>query len=370
MSFTKTVFSCLCVCFFILGCSRKSISALEGKGIFIAQRAIPLKTGSTGHHLQIQYTGSGGLIIRQSPTTIMIDPFFSHQKFIAIGRSMFVGGKIKSKPSMLSFAKKRILDSLNISDNMLLKETKAIFSAHGHYDHLMDIPYIHQYWLNQQPHVYVNESSLNTCSHVIPSEKLHNIEPIMSIRNQVGGSVEFMSEDSSVIKVYPILAAHNPHSRNIKLFSGSVMHDLPRYNKPEAKTNVNDWLEGRTLSFLIDIEKNEEIVFRMFVQSSTCHFPDGLPAESLLEKRPVDLAVMGIASYQFSEASYPCKYLGVMQPRNLMFIHWEDFFRSYKRKPKSLMKNNIPAFFAKCLTKCKPDSYMLPVPGVVVNIEY
>jgi hypothetical protein len=172
------------------------------------------------------------------------------------------------------------------------------------------------------------------------------------------------------MRVYPILAAHNPHSNHIKAFSGSVMRPVESYKEPDDKTSVNSWLEGRTLSFLIDIEDSGQILFRMFVQSSSCSFPDGMPPQTLLGKKTVDLAVLGVASYHFSESTYPCNYLDRLKPSNLMFIHWEDFFRSYKKRPRSVIATDVPRFFNTVLSQCKPAGYIVPAPGVVVNVSY
>jgi hypothetical protein len=355
----------------LASCGRKSISSLQRKGVIVAQKQVTLRgEGSSVNNVQIQYLGCGGLYIRYAGQAIMIDPFFSHQRFMTIGRSLMLGGRIRSKPRHIEWARKRMYDSLGISEENLRNETKAIFAAHGHYDHLMDVPYVHRYWLQGQAHVYANESSVNTCAAVIARDKLRSAEQLAAIREQPGKSVDLRGAYGSVIKVYPLLASHNPHMRNIKLFSGSVMTPPARFNDPRAKTRVNDWLEGRTLSFLIDIEQNDSVVFRIFVQSSSCEFPDGLPPQSLLSARAVDLAILGVASYQFSESSYPCQYLDRLQPRHLMFIHWEDFFRPYNNKPKSVMKNDIPRFFNEVLEKCKPAGYILPSPGVVINAEF
>ena len=353
----------------LIGCSRKNISSLKRQGVQINQSSLSIEAGNTGKIIQIQYLGCGGLFIRQPGLSVMIDPFFSHQRFFKIGRAILLGGKIRSKPKQIHVGQQRILDSLHIAKEILAEETRAIFAAHGHYDHLMDIPYVQQRWLNGKADVYVNNSSFNTCSRVIAADKLHDIEPIMAVRDQPGRSVNFNTSDGSVLRVYPILAAHNPHTKNIKLFSGSVMHPAKEYNDPEKKTRIDNWLEGRTLSFLIDIEKDNTILFRLFVQSSSAYYPDGLPPEILLSKRPVDLAVLGVASYHFSETTYPCEYVKKLQPKNVMFIHWEDFFRPYNRKPKSILKNDLPRFFNEIIPACIPK-YILPVPGVVVNVKY
>lgn len=355
------------------GCGRKSISALEKQNVCIVQanKSYSLK-GSTDQEFQVQYLGCGGLYIRHAGQAILFDPFFSNQRLHTLAKSVLLGGRIRSRPGKIDYAKQRVIDSLHIDEATLREEVKGIFVAHGHYDHLMDVPYVFHHWFNGKPDVYLNESSYNTCANVIDRQgKLYNIEPLMAVREASGKSVDFPATDGSVIKVYPILSAHNPHSINIKFFSGSVMCPLPRFKTPESKTRANDWLEGRTLSFLLDVERNGTIAFRMFIQSSSCHFPDGFPPKALLEKKNVDVAVLGVASYHFSESTYPCAYLEGLRPERVMFIHWEDFFRNYKRKPKSVLATDIPRFFESIVPNCvdKKD-YIMPSPGAVTTFRF
>lgn len=319
-------------------------------------------------NLQIQYLGCGGVLIRHEQQAIMIDPYFSHQRFMKIGKSLLLNSKIKPLRNQIAYGKKMIQDSLALSDDQLQREVKGIFSAHGHYDHLMDIPFIYNEWLNKKTPVFVNSSAYATCAQVIDPSKLRNIEKIASIRNQVGNSIEFVEGDSK-IRVYPIFADHNPHSRNIKLFAGSATETPAHFKKYDDKTYVNDWLEGQTMSFLIDLVAGNEITFRIFIQSSSCQFPNGMPPDQLLTQKKIDVALLGIASYQFSENTYPCKFLEKLKPQKLIFIHWEDFFSKYEKKAKAVRKNNIPRLINEVFPNCKMP-YSLPVPGSVFSLAY
>jgi ribonuclease BN (tRNA processing enzyme) len=363
------VFFCT-ILILIQSCSRKGISALSHKGVKITNYSLPINLNKGNHTVKIQYLGCGGLYILHEHKGIMIDPFFSYQSFFTLGKAIVAGGKIKPKPADIQFGKKRILDSLGLNEKDFQQNTVAIFSAHGHYDHLMDIPYIFKHWFSENIDVYVNQSSFNTCKNVIQNDKLHEIESIASIRDQQGKSIDFSTASGAMIKVYPIHAGHNPHINNIKLFSGSVKHPPKNFNQVEEKTPIRYWLEGQTLSFLIDIEKNDTIIFRMFVQSSSTNYPNGMPPKNLLAKKPVDLVVLGVASYKYSESTYPCAYLNELKPKQVMYIHWEDFFQSYKREPRSVLKNDIPRFFNKIVTKCTLTDYILPIPGVVLQLKY
>jgi hypothetical protein len=357
--------------FFLLllfvACSPRSVKHLKREGIQVS-RSFTVKTGSPiDDSLRLQYLGCGGFYIQQNDQAILIDPFFSHQSFMRIGRSILFGGKIKPMLNQLSYGKQMIRDSLGLSDADLSQTVKGIFAAHGHYDHVMDVPFIHHEWLNGNNDVFLNTSSALTMTNVIASTKMHDIEKIASIRNQEGGHIDFNS-NASVIRVYPIFADHNPHSRHIKLFAGSAVAAPKKYNHHRDKTSVNDWLEGQTLSFLIDFTKNDHVYFRIFIQSSSCQFPNGLPPSSLLDQHPIDLAILGVASYQFSENTYPCEFLTTLKPNNLMFIHWEDFFRKVNQRPKTVKTNDITRFFTDVFSKCKMD-YAMPVPGAVITIK-
>ncbi len=351
----------------LAGCSSKSIAWLERHNIHVDRKCQAVGHGS--REAQIQYLGCGGLYIRQGGQALMIDPYFSHQPFKRVGRSILFGGKLKPMTKQLAYGRKMIIDSLNLRPEELANEVKGIFAAHGHYDHLMDVPFIYEKWLNRSANVFANTSAVATCANVIEKNKLNDIEKIASVRNQVGQYVVFPNGTGSLIRVYPIFANHNPHSHHIKLFSGSVIETPGNYDNVTDRTPANMWLEGQTLSFLIDFVERDTIMYRIFVQSSSCNFPDGFPPDLILKEKKVDLAILGSASYQYSENTYPCTYLAAMKPREVMFIHWEDFFRKYQRSIKTVRKNDIPRFFTEVVPKCASE-YFLPVPGFVLNVKY
>jgi hypothetical protein len=353
----------------IFSCSKKSISQLEDQGLKVTQGSITVGQNRVGEEFRLQYLGCGGIFLRHDNQSIMFDPFFSNQKFGKIGRSILFGAKIRSKPECIEIGKERIKKGLQISDDQIRDQTKAIFNAHSHYDHAMDIPFVQKYWLNNNASVFMNESGMKTCEKVIPVDKLFNIETKLSARESIGGSFDFPSTDGTVLKIYPILAAHNPHSRNMKLFSGTAMGPPSSFNEPTDKTRVTDWLEGRTISFLIDVVKKDDILYRIFLQSSSASFPDGIPPLRLLEQKKVDLAILGSASFHYSENTYPCEYINKLSATELMFIHWEDFFQRYDKETKSLRKQNLPRLMNEVLPKCRKD-YILPVPGSVITIRY
>ncbi len=348
-------------------CSKRSISHLEGVGVQITNSRTILIDPQPTDTIRLQYLGCGGFYVRDGRQAIMIDPFFSHQRFMRIGKSILMGADIRSKSKELAYGKRMIKDSLNISDERMRAEVKGIFAAHGHYDHLMDVPWILNEWTGSAT-VFANTSAGITCANVIPFSNFKDVERIASIREQPGDSVVF-TEGGSTIRVYPIFADHNPHSRNIKLFAGSAVETPSHYRSHKDRTTVHDWLEGQTLSFLIDFVSGKNVKFRMFIQSSSCQFPNGMPPQQLLKEKGIDLAVLGVASYLFSENTYPCEFIRSLKPANLMFIHWEDFFRMLRQRPKAVKTNDVGRFFTDVFSKCRQD-YMMPLPGSVITIGY
>ena len=314
--------------------------------------------------LTVQYTGCGGLRISKDGYGVLIDPFFSNQKLMRLSASLLGGGddgkrKLSSSREMVERGIKSIQpDGGNVG---------AILSAHGHYDHLMDIPAVFTK-LNKQPTVYLNRSGFNTCYNVIDTSKMVVLENHMTTEEKQRPPIALETPHGK-INIYPILAEHNPHVKNVKFFSGSKTKPVAGFTDPFGKTSANDWLEGNTFSFLIDyLDRSGNIEFRIFVQSSSSNPPAGIPPVALLEEREVDLAFLGVASFQFSP-DYPCTLLERIQPREVVWIHWEDFFRKYTKDPKTVRGTDVVKFFNLPCVKPYKAKALLPWPGVSYGIK-
>ena len=352
------------------GISPGRLHKLTKHGIpYQSQRSPVALSGTSDKKISIQYLGCGGLYIVKEGAAIMIDPFFSNQKIMRLGVSIFGGGgkgkrKLASDPKMIE----RGLKAIENSSGKIQPQVKAILSAHSHYDHLMDVPAVFEK-LDEIPQVYVNRSGFNTCQNVINADKMVVLENHMTTQEFSRPPIELKIPNGK-IHIYPILAEHNPHLKNIKFFSGSQTTGIGYFKDPYQKTKANDWLEGNTFSFLVDyIDASGGIEFRMFIQSSSCNPPAGIPPAQLLQNRNVDMAFLGVASYQFSP-DYPCSLLEALKPKEVVWIHWEDFFRKYTKKPKTVRATDITKFFdLPCVNPYKSKA-LLPWPGVTFDISY
>jgi hypothetical protein len=232
----------------------------------------------------------------------------------------------------------------------------------------MDVPAIFEK-LDKTPQVFINRSGFNTCHNVINVDKMVTLENHMTTQEVSRPPIELKTSRGK-ISIYPILSEHNPHFKNIKFFSGSKTTAVDYFRNPYQKTRANDWLEGNTFSFLVDyIDANGDIEFRIFIQSSSCNPPAGIPPAQLLQNRNVDMAFLGVVSYQFSP-DYPCSLLQALKPKEVVWIHWEDFFRKYTKKPKTVRGTDVVKFFDRpCVSPYKSKA-LLPSPGVTLDISY
>ena len=335
------------------------LKTLKKNGIRYQSQQTIIDLPETSVKLTVQYTGCGGLYILKDNQGIMFDPFFSNQKLRRVGTSMLRGKKkLASNPEMIDAG----ITSIERATGKLSEHTTTIFTAHGHYDHLMDVPAVVSK-LNKVPTVYLNRSGFNTCYNVLDTNKVFILENFMTTQEVMRPPITLQSQDGT-INVYPILADHNPHFKNISFFSGSKTEPIDYFTDPFGKTKANDWLEGNTFSFLIDyLDRDGNIDFRIFLQSSSCNHPAGVPPAALLKNKSVDLAFLGLASFRFSP-DYPCTLLQAINPKEIVWIHWEDFFRKYSKDPKTLRGTDIVKFFDLPCVKPYKAKALLPWPGV------
>lgn len=304
--------------------------------------------GANAGPIELQYLGCGGVMLRADSTAILVDPFFSNPCLFDVFMGTFYRA-IRSDSLRIQEGLARIEKTMSGS----LQQTKAIFVSHSHYDHLMDVPAIMQ-TIKKRPVVYLNQSGTMTCAGVIPENQ-------RSVLGLPPNPVEIPTRRGS-FTVYPIPAAHNPHVFGIKFFAHSRKKPLSHFSDPYQKTRSWPWREGQTYGFLIDYKDHSgKIIVRLYIQSSSCN-PEtaNLPAADLLNQHPIDVALLGVASYHFSP-DYPDSLLQRLQPENIAWIHWENFFGSRQGEPHTVRQTNVEKFLKTYRTKFR--NQFLPLPG-------
>lgn len=309
-------------------------------------------SGSVSDSLFIQYLGCGGLYFEKGNSAFLIDPFFSNPGLLPVVVSgLLPVNTIRSKKELVLKGLEKII---RLHANAGVK-TKAIFVTHSHYDHLMDVPAVQSEWGNLAD-VYLNRSGSRTCANVLSQNQMKILEDI-----PYGSSIPFAS-GKGMIRVYPIRGAHNPHVAGIKAFSGNRKKPLRAFTEPYQRTRAWPWREGQTYNYLVDyVDSAGAIRFRAYIQPSSCEPEKDIFPAGLLEQKRVDMAILGVASHQFSK-DYPQVLLDQLRPSSVMWVHWEDFFGEQCPDPETVRMTNVPELFEKKALN-GPVLQYLPNPG-------
>jgi L-ascorbate metabolism protein UlaG (beta-lactamase superfamily) len=322
------------------------------------------------NELSIRYIGCGGLLINNKGEGIIIDPFYSNPNI----KNVFTA-TILPKRKIIS-PNTKLIDNKIYPYRDEFRLVKAILVTHGHYDHFLDVPYLFMKYKNDYeniipPKIYCGTTAKNLVRNIIdPAENLIDLEPKLATCCK-NGEWSYVSGSDSSIRFIPFLSEHAPHTNQIKFFPGDTCKPIARTSTYLEGTKVWDWPEGKTFSFLVDIMKDGKPDYRIFIQTSASNYPIGLPPEFLCEKQ-VDLAIICVASYH-TVKNYPAGILKKLMPKNVLLVHWEDFFRSYNRPPKTVFFTNI-AKFGTALDSVNtrlgnPFNFYMPAPGVKVTIR-
>lgn len=185
------------------------------------------------------------------------------------------------------------------------------------------------------------------------------------------------------MRVMMIPAAHAPHiGRHIEFMQGNTCTKgkLKKFDDPLEKTRGFKWKKGEVYSWLIDVlDDRQNIELRLFMQSSSCAPTQGFPPKQVLDEHKVDIAMIGVASSQNVD-HYPDSLLKYLEPKKVVLIHWEDFFRDlYHKKTKTVRGTDVDLFFGQLqqLYKSKnleelvsKDIFMMPKPLTLIEVKY
>jgi hypothetical protein len=299
---------------------------------------------------EITYLGSAGYLISYKNKSILTAPFFSNPP---LEKVLF--GNISANTSVI--------------DRYFPQNTNpdALLIGHAHYDHLLDIPYISQKYMPDTK-IYGSVTAQNILAPVFGQSKIITINKYAASQENVGAWFIINSDQQKgAIRFMAIESGHAPHvglpGFNFSLFKGKITEPLMAL--PEK---AEGWKEGQTFSFLIDfIVDDGEIDFRIFYQDAASPPPLGLPSSVLLKDgRQIDLAILCVPGYQQVE-DYPEAFIKVLNPKNIILGHWENFFAPYTQNPDSLQPVPFlnPADFINRLEKVlsQDAKWYLPAPG-------
>ena len=259
--------------------------------------------------LKVQFLGAGGIYLHYRDQSLLGDPFFSNPPI----SDWLLLRDLKSRPDVID------------AHLPPLDQVQGILVGHGHFDHAMDVPYIAQK-LPASVKVYGSDSTRNLLAGELAVERLVGLDSKMA-QQQAGGEWVYLNPH---LRVLPIYSEHAPHFGETLLASGNVPQPLQR-----RAGDALDWKAGVNLNYVIDFLQpgsngtTTTVAYRLFYQSSSSSAPIGFPPRWLLQDGvPFDLALMCAANYNHVQ-DYPQGLLAYIKPREVLLIHWEQFWDDY-----------------------------------------
>ncbi len=209
-----------------------------------------------------------------------------------------------------------------------LARVRAVLVGHGHYDHLMDLPYLARSLPNAT--VYGSRSVVNTLNAVpafggavAPASRLISVDSLAGVSAEKPGRSIAVSLN---VRIRAIAWEHAPNFGHHVIARGSVASlrsSLPR--------GLFGWKLGRVYAYAIDLLDSTGSVGSRIVVHDAGASPEVVRRAVAVigTMPPARSTVLIITAANFDQApSYPDILLASQTPQHVLLGHWEDFFRS------------------------------------------
>lgn len=312
---------------------------------------LALSDGRLPGPVTLTYLGVGGWLIETPRTRILTAPLFSNPSLWEAGF-----GTID-------------VDTVAVADGLRrfgagdLSDVTAILSGHAHYDHLMDVPFVAGRWA-PAARIVVNTTGARTLAPLLGRWGIDpsRVVDVSDAAADVDGGGRWIDLGPD-LRLLPLESDHAPHFAGMTLYDGERSADLPR--PPVA---ADEWLEGRTLAFLLEVlDDRGGVALRLYVQDAVAREPWGfVPADG----DPVDAAILVPATY--AEVDWhPEAILDNTRARHVLLGHWENFFEAPVDEPEPVPFTLLPDFVSRLRRALDGDDarWTLPMPGTRVEIR-
>lgn len=343
--------------FLLQACFPHKIRA--GRELYTEKATTVSLSAQPRHQLNVLYTGCGGLVINSDSFSVLVDPFYSNKGLPMFWKRLATDKRQADKVG-------RIIDS----ECGGTRQISTVLVAHAHYDHVLDLPYMLATCLkDSRPRIFGNASTRDALANIeLPPYRftVPEVSPVKPFAT-------FPLNEEMTLTV--IHSGHAPHARisgqDFRMMGGDTGPKGVRgFNTRAYKAWFWKWREGRNYAFMLNLhKKGMRRPLRVFIQSSSCDPPDGIPG-FLQPGDSVDIAFLGVASANYLK-DYPTTLLRTIRPRYVVLIHWEDFFRAYHKRPKVVRATKMHVFLDRYKKAMGPRyASVTSMPRQLVNYKF
>lgn len=319
--------------------------------------------------VQVRSLGVGGFVIRRGRDVVMTAPLYSNPTPLQLA------GETRPRTEILD----RFYREHGLAADM--PDLRAILVGHGHYDHLMDVPYFvdkatvarvygsvttRRILAGYGPAMAARVTALDDPAHSV-ADFSNCLEPggdgCETAPGVKGQWVDVPGTDGRV-RIQAFCSCHPAQVLHaIHFWPGCQAHDLAA---PPAR--ADDYKEGEVFAYLVDFMENGAPAFRVYYQDAPVSRPIGWVRQELVDARPVDLALLCVGNFDVMRR--PEEVVSAnLRARDVVLHHWEDFFDPDHASLKPIPGCDVNAFRKAVLAEVggDPAHVQILAPGVQLN---
>ncbi len=295
--------------------------------------------------VEVQFLGVAGFLFRHAGVSLMTAPMFSNPPWWKV----------------IPFTVLRTDREAVARWIPPVADVQAILVGHAHYDHLMDVPWIMRRHARSAV-AYGSRTMTHIVAAEVPRRRLKAVN-VLAAHGATAGV--WLYNPQRTARWMALRSRHAPHFSGVTLLGGSYGEDLQRLPRTFA-----GYVEGETFAWLIDfLDDLGRARFRIYYQDSAASPPDGvIPELAEADRRPVDVAVIGVASFAQLD-NHPEGIIGHTAARHYVFSHWENFTRGLDEAPEPLPGTDLGLFVRRAVAALPEGAaWYLPKPMAVLRI--
>jgi len=273
--------------------------------------------------VKVTFLGVASLLIDDGETQLLTDGFVTRPGLL---KAAF--GKIGSDTNLV----KSVISKLHIN------RLKAVFSAHSHYDHAMDAPFVASF---TGARLYGSASTLNIGRGAgLPENGMEQYQPGKPMRFGKFTVTILRSRHTPALK---ILGAKDDVGENIT---------APLHQPAKLK----EYTEGGAFDIFIQHGKHS-----ILIKASTNYIPGALDSVK------ADVLFLGVATSSKQDTAFQNEYyaqtVGKVHPQIVVPVHWDNFFTplSTHLKPYPKLADNVKKDFDFLIRKTSADNIQLRI---------